>query len=148
MPWQAVKVKEAKDALLKRRKRVTSGRIVAELNLGFWTAFFNNSHARTGIGSLLAKRAFPNAPAIDQYQARLDKRWLDIRDLRNRIFHHERILHWKDLPARHAAILEIIAWMSTELHDLAVSMDRFSVTYSEGLAPWEQRVRRWWSMGL
>jgi hypothetical protein len=141
-PWQQVKVAEAKDALLKRRKPLAPGRIVAELNFGFWTAFFNNSHARTGIGALLAKSAFPNAPASEQYQARLDKRWLDIRDLRNRIFHHERILHWRDLQARHAAILEIIAWMSSELHGLAVSIDRFPTTHSEGLAPWKEKLRQ------
>lgn len=143
-PWQQDKVAEAKDALLKRRKPLTPGRIVAELTFGFWTAFFNNCHARTGIGAHLARSAFPHAPATEQYQDRLDRRWLDIRDLRNRIFHHERILHWRDLDARHAAILEIIAWMSPELHGLATSLDRFPATRSAGLAPWTEKLGLHW----
>ena len=143
-PWQQVKVVEAKDALGKRRKPLTSGRIVAELPFGFWTGFFNHCHARTGIGSYLAKTAFPHAPAPEQYQSKLDKRWLDIRDLRNRVFHHERILHWKDLDARHRAILEIIAWMSPELRDLNNSLDRFVAIRQAGLNPWLDKIRQHW----
>ena len=142
--WQQDKVAEAKDSLRKHRKPLTPGRIVAELTFGFWTGFFNNSHARTGIGSYLSKNAFPHAPATEQYQAKLDKRWLEIRDLRNRVFHHERILHWKDLEARHQAILEIIAWMSPELHDLAATLDRFLSLRRSGLNPWLERLRRHW----
>lgn len=142
--WQQDKVKEAKDALRKRRKPLTSGRIVAELTFGFWTGFFNNCHARTGIGSYLAKNAFPHAPASEQYQAKLDKRWQSIRDLRNRVFHHERILHWKDLDARYQAIFEIITWMSLELHDLAGSLDRFSAIRTAGLKPWIAKLQRHW----
>ena len=143
--WQNDKVDEAKEALRKRRKPRTSGRIVAELTLGFWTGFFNNSHARTGIGSYLAKNAFPHAPAPEQYQAKLDKRWQDVRDLRNRVFHHERILHWNDLDARHQAILEIISWMSPALHDLAKALDRFASLRRAGLKPWLGKLQRHWS---
>lgn len=143
-PWQQDKVAEAKDALRKHRKPLSSGRIVAELTFGFWTGFFNNSHARTGIGSFLSKNAFPHAPATEQYQAKLDKRWLQIRDLRNRVFHHERILHWKDLDARHRAMLEIIAWMSPELHDLTATLDRFASLRTAGLNPWLEKLRRHW----
>lgn len=143
-PWQQDKVTEAKEALRKRRKPVSSGRIVAELTFGFWTGFFNNSHARTGIGSFLSKHAFPHAPATEQYQAKLDKRWLEIRDLRNRVFHHERILHWKDLDAQHQAILEIIAWMSPELRNLAASLDRFASLRCAGLKPWLAKLRHQW----
>jgi len=142
--WQQDKVTEAKDALRKRRKPLTSGRIVAELTFGFWTGFFNNCHARTGIGSYLARNAFPHAPAPEQYQAKLDRRWQHIRDLRNRVFHHERILHWKDLDARHQAILEIIAWMSPELHDLAGALDRFVSIRKAGLNPWIDKLQNHW----
>ena len=143
-PWQQDKVAEAKDALRKRRKPLTSDRIVAELTFGFWTGFFNNCHARTGIGSYLAKTVFPHAPAPERYLARIDKRWQDIRDLRNRVFHHERILHWKDLDLRHHAILEIIVWMSPELRDLAGSLDRFHSLRRSGLNPWLEKLRLHW----
>jgi hypothetical protein len=143
-PWQQDKVAEAKEALRKRRKPLSPGRIVAELTFGFWTGFFNHSHARTGIGSYLSKNAFPHAPANEQYQAKLDRRWLEIRDLRNRVFHHERILHWKDLDARHRGILEIIAWMSPELRQMAFALDRFSVIRQQGLNPWVAQIHHHW----
>ena len=143
-PWQQDKVAEAKDALRKRRKPLSSGRIVAELTFGFWTGFFNKTHSRTGIGSYLSKNAFPHAPATEQYQIKIDKRWLEIRDLRNRVFHHERILHWKDLDARHQAILQIIAWMSPELRDLADALDRFTSIRRAGLKPWIDKLQNHW----
>jgi len=37
------------------------------------------------------------------------------RELRNRVFHHERIIHWADLDSRHAAIMETLGWISSEL---------------------------------
>jgi len=35
-----------------------------------------------------------------------------VRALRNRVFHHERIVHWKDLDAQHDLILQIIGWIN------------------------------------
>jgi hypothetical protein len=143
-PWQQDKVTEAKATLGRNRKPLTPGRMVAELTFAFWTGFFNNAHARTGTGAFLSQSAFPHAPATEQYQAKLDRRWQDIRDLRNRVFHHERILHWRDLDARHQAILEIVAWMSPELHDLAISLDRFVWIRKAGLKPWLAKLSQRW----
>lgn len=142
--WQQAKVTEAKETLMKRPKPLTPGRVIAELTFGFWTGFFNKAHARTGIGAHLSKRAFPHAPVTEQYQAKLDKRWLSIRDLRNRVFHHERIVHWQSLDARHQALLEIIAWMSPELRDLAGSIDRFVLIRKNGLRPWTENLHKLW----
>lgn len=142
--WQQDKVVEAKAALARNRKPLSPGRIIAELNFGFWTGFFNKAHARTGIGSFLSRNAFPHAPAPEQYQNRLDRRWQDIRDLRNRVFHHERILHWRDLDRRHQAILEIIAWMSPELHEFVKAHDRFVLIRKDGLDPWIAKLENHW----
>lgn len=142
--WQEDKVTEAKRTLSKLQKPLTPGRIVAELNFGFWTGFFNRAHARTGIGSHLSKHAFPLAPATEQVQRKLDHRWQGVRDLRNRVFHHERILHWRDLNHRHQAILEIIEWMSPELRKLAGALDRFALIRQEGLNPWLDKLQTSW----
>jgi len=140
-PWQQEKVDEAKNALAIRRKPLTSGRVVAELNFAFWTGFFNRTHARTGIGAYLSHHAFPHAPAKEQYQATLDRRWQNIRDLRNRVFHHERILHWHDLDQHHQDILDIIGWISPELHDFAKKLDRFTALRQSGLQPWINQIQ-------
>ena len=143
-PWQQNKVAEAKDAIRKRRKPPAPGRIVAELHFGFWTGFLNKAHARTGIGSYISRSAFRHAPPAEQYQSRLDRRWQDIRDLRNRVFHHERILHWRDLDARHSAILEMISWMSPELKEMAFALDRFVQIRAGGIDPWLEKINFHW----
>ena len=138
--WQQDKVDEAKRTLSRLRKTLTPGRIVAELNFGF----FNNAHARTGIGAFLSRRAFPHAPSTEQVQNKLDRRWKDIRDLRNRVFHHERILHWQDLDQRHQSILDVIEWMSPEFKDFTTALDRFAAIRQAGLQPWIDQIQNQW----
>lgn len=142
--WQQDKVSEAKRALSRLGKPLTPGRIVAELNFGFWTGFFNNPHARTGIGAFLSRRAFPHGPRAEQVQSKLARRWKDIRDLRNRVFHHERILHWRDLDQRHQSILDVIDWMSPELKDFTTALDRFVAIRQAGLRPWVDQIQNQW----
>ncbi len=146
IPWQKNCVSDAKQSLGNFGKPVTPGRMVAELNFGFWTGFFNKAHGQTGIGHHLAKKAFPHAPAQERDLIRLGVRWKDIRDLRNRVFHHERILHWKDLELRQQAIHEVICWISPELHDLAKAIDRFAAIRRAGLKPWLSKLQRHWPL--
>lgn len=54
--------------------------------------------------------------------------------LHNRVFHHERIAHWPDLPQRHEQILETVGWINPELKKLLSVMDRFPRTYRVGSA--------------
>jgi len=104
--WQQRQLNEARQKLLDAGKPVTPGRMVAELHFGFWTGFFNKSHASTGLGHFLARQTFTHAPRAERDLKKLDARWKTIRDLRNRIFHHERIIHWKDLADQHARVLQ------------------------------------------
>lgn len=143
-PWQQDKIQEAKNSLMQNGKAVTPGRMVAELNFGFWTGFFNKFHAQTGLGHYLARHVFVHAPKSARDLAKLDTRWKSIRDLRNRVFHHERILHWTDLDARQRAVLELISWISPELHDLAKALDRFAVIRAGGFTPWMQKIQQNW----
>jgi len=142
--WQSQKVVEAKRTLQSNRKQETPGRMVAELNFGFWTGFFNREHAQTGVGHYLARRAFPHAPTAEQNFNKLGQHWKKIRDLRNRVFHHERIIHWSDLDVLHLRILTVISWMSPELSDLASALDRFASVRAAGLKPWQSKLLRHW----
>lgn len=142
--WQQAQLADARAQLTKNGKPVTPGRMVAELHFGFWTGFFNKSQAQTGLGHALAASAFPHAPRAERDLRKLDARWKRIRDLRNRVFHHERIIHWTDLDAQHAAILEVIGWASPELRQMAVALDRFTTIRQQGLAPWLDQVHHHW----
>ncbi len=142
--WQQEQVCKAKEAIIKRKKPETAGRIVAELTFGFWTCFFNNAHARTGTGSYLAKAAFPHAPSSEQNLTKLGDRWGAIRELRNRVFHHERILHWRDLDEQYQAILTTLSFMSPELRKLAMTLDRFTALRAKGESQWIDSIKEHW----
>ena len=142
--WQQVQIGDSRRKLHDAGKPITPGRMVAELHFGFWTGFFNKRHAQTGLGHALAGQAFPHAPRPERDLRKLDARWKRIRDLRNRVFHHERIIHWTDLDAQHAAILEVIGWASPELRQMAMALDRFTPTRRQGLQPWVDKIRHHW----
>ncbi|MBP1806393.1 hypothetical protein [Rubellimicrobium aerolatum] len=101
-------IKRAEATLAERGKAADSGRMTAELSFGFW------------VGTLLPKyeadlwtpltAGFPDLPAgLDR--AALHGRGEQLRDLRNRIFHHEPIFR-RDVSLDHARCLEFIGWMS------------------------------------
>jgi hypothetical protein len=143
-PFMRKQVAEAKDTANKFGARMTDGFIVAELSFGFWTSFFNNYYQRSGLSFELLKLAFPSCPkkllAIKHQQ----KQWNAIRELRNRVFHHERIIHWKDLKQQHEKLLEAINWISPELYELAKVLDRFNKIYKEGIQPWKTKILNHW----
>jgi hypothetical protein len=142
--WQKDKIEEAKASLVERKKQLTPGRIVAELTFGFWTGFFNNAHSRTGLGPFILKDVFERAPDELKGIKKMDKQWRKIRDLRNRVFHHERIIHWEDLDEKHSRLLEIIGWISPELCEMAHALDRYKSIRKAGLTPWAEKIRSHW----
>lgn len=142
--WQQATVTEARRRLTDRLKPVTPGRIVAELNFGFWTGFFNKRQARTGLGFYLARYALPHAPREERDLAKLDARCERLRGLRNRVFHHERILHYTDLEVQYAELLKLLGWISPELYEMALALDRFSDIRREGLPPWIGKIQHHW----
>lgn len=146
--WQRIQLAEARKKLVSEVRSVTPGSMVSELHFGFWTGFFNKSHAQTGLGHSLAARVFAHAPRSDRDLRKLDGRWKRIRDLRNRVFHHERIIHWTDLEVQHFDILLVIGWISPELREMALQLDRFSTTRNEGLTPWLEKIRHYWPADL
>jgi hypothetical protein len=142
--WQADQVQEAKRKLQKARKPETPGRIVAAQTFGFWVGFFTKPHKTTGLAYYLAKTAFAHAPKVQRDADKLSRQWQKVRDLRNRVFHHERIIHWRDLQTQHNDLLELIEWMNPELAQLTQMLDRFTDVRSTGLRPWHQKLTDGW----
>lgn len=141
---QRSQIDGAKKTLEREEKPITAGRVVAELTFGFWTAFFNKKFAQNSIVIQLASDAFHAAPKPERDLRKLNKRWVRIRELRNRVFHHERIIHWNDLNQQHEQMLETIHWLSPDLAEMAVVLDRFSEIRQQGLDPWIAKIRHHW----
>ena len=107
-------------------KEPTPGRIVAALTFSFWTTMLARQQetlwqktlhriARTADGKGLRRKDFsgPLTP---------------IRVLRNRIAHHEPVLHW-NLPKHHAAIIRLTEWLSPAAAQWSASHSRFGLVY-------------------
>jgi hypothetical protein len=144
-PWAVEEVAKAKAKITKSNREVTSGRVVAELHFGFWTSLFEAHYTQCG-GYLPTgiKAVFPYLPK-SLHSPKGIKSALDrIRALRNRVFHHERIVHFTDLDAQHTLILDVIGWIRPELRQLAAALDRFTTVRRDGLNPWLAKLGHHW----
>lgn len=134
--WGASEVRKAKDKLARAQKPVTPGRVVAELQFGFWTSMFEAHYERTPFLPRGIKGVFPYLPKSLHNRKDRKNDLEHIRNLRNRVFHHERLLHWRDLDQQHALLLRLIGWLNPTLHELAFRLDRFTLIRQAGLGPW------------
>lgn len=132
---------KAKRTLQRQRKPLDPGRIIAELNFGFWTSLLDKRYEQT-LWPRLLKSAFPHMPRRARTRQILSRRFHKIRKLRNRIFHHEPIWYWRDLKQQHQDILEAIAWIEPAAKDLVVAIDRFPAVYQTGLAEIERELKK------
>ncbi len=100
---------KARKDLADANKQETSGAIVAALTFGYWTAMLGKEYenlwqtvlkdiARREDGKGLRRKDFTKSLGA-------------IRTLRNRLAHHETVLHW-DLPKHHRNIMQMITWLS------------------------------------
>lgn len=114
-------IQRAKDSIVEQGHLATPGRIVAELNFGFWVRLTGWPYEK----SLWVKylwRIFP----LKVKRPALHNRLLNLKTLRNRIAHHERIIGGKrDLTRDYEELLETISWLNTDLAAWVRSTNRF-----------------------
>jgi len=140
-PWQMQKIREAHLKLCESKKDYTPGDMISTLTFSFWTGFFRVNHPYQKLTSYLLPKVFCHAPKHELLLSNISCQWTKIKALRNRVFHHKRIVHWKDLAAQHADILRLIGWISPELRDMALVLDRFQYVHQDALPPWLEKVR-------
>lgn len=143
---------KAKLNLARNNKLQTSGRIVAELSLGFWTTLLSSTYElhfwRRNKYAIL-ESAFPHfsssplALSLGQRRVYIHQRYNAIRTLRNRVFHFEPIWDYPNLGERRANILDAIGWINLELRDTVKRHDRFEMVLNDGRAEVEQMLDKW-----
>ena len=134
----------ARRALQQHHKPPTAGRLIAELNFGFWVGLFNAPYERVlwappALG--LLDTAFPHVPRRHRSRRRLFQRLDRIRRLRNRVFYYEPIWAWtvpgvSSLGDQHREIVETIGWISPPLRETIARLDRFPDVYQRDRAPY------------
>lgn len=135
--WGQDEVRKAKTKLQRMGKSNTAGRVVAELQFGFWTSLFEAHYEqRTSFLPRGIKGVFPHMPKSLHKRKERKNDLERIRALRNRVFHHERIVHWTDLDAQHDLILNVIGWISPSLRQVTEALERFDSVRACGLTPY------------
>lgn len=107
------------------RRGEAHGRVIAELNSGFWR-FLCEAPYHTSMWVPCLVAVFPGHPSgNDARQVRIDvaRRMRCLHALRNRIAHHEPIHRW-DLAREHQHLLEVMGWICTETRDWAETASR------------------------
>jgi hypothetical protein len=92
--------------------------IVADLSSGFWAALLTAKYDVPFVWRYNLPRIFPNEAGITRHAA--SEICDNLVDLRNRIAHHEAILHL-DLPARWAELYRLLNAMCGGAHHYAMS---------------------------
>lgn len=138
-PREAKSFADAVNKLAARGKTApTRGDVVAEVNFGFWVSLFTRHYEGSGgLWPALAKDVMSGAPRWARTRQEFQRRVREIRDIRNRVFHHEAIWHWSNLASKHAEAHETLEWLSPELEALAIKIDRFLSVQARGIDAYE-----------
>jgi hypothetical protein len=143
--WAQGEVTKAKAQITKEGKPITPGRVIAEMSFGFWTSLFESHYEQQTLFLPAGiKGVFPHLPKRQHRRKERKADLENIRQLRNRVFHHERIIHWKDLDSRHQQVHAVIGWFSPSLQHMAQKVDRFAELRKAGLKPWIDLIQANW----
>ncbi len=116
----------AEKRLIMRKKQITSGLVIAEQSLGFWTSLFDTHHYKILAGSII--HCFPNKPNNIQ-RKQINIILYDIRDFRNRVYHNEPIcFNGSTIDFTRAIriredIYKILNWMDSDIADYTSKLD-------------------------
>lgn len=127
--WQLREVVSAKAKLGRRAEAATTDKIIAELALGFWSSLFN-VHFQTVLWKDL-RLIFPRCPKPQRQRHTISSALNQVRELRNRVFHHEQLL-WLDpaLIDLHSKGIEVVGWLDPQLSQWLHQYDRLPATWA------------------
>lgn len=115
-------ISAARRRLRKRQHPETPGRVVAELNFGFWKFLLARRYEAT-LWTGYLRHAFPNL----RPQSRMVVYHVldELHTVRNRIAHHEPV-HGRDVFADTLAIYRLLDWIDRDVRVWAVRLSRLS----------------------
>jgi Abi-like protein len=124
--FQGEQLESAKRDLLEKSKDITPSRVVAALTFGYWTAFFGTVYEDQWRKVLHKVTQLPDG--VNLPRKKFAAPLAPIRELRNRVAHHEPILAW-NLPKHYAAIVQLTEWLSPAAAEWCRAFARFSAIF-------------------
>lgn len=127
--WQVREVVSAKAKLQRRAEALTPDKIIAELPFGFWSSLFNVQFQTILWKDL--RLIFPRCPKPQRQRHTVSSALNQIREPRNRVFHHEQLL-WlsPSLIDLHGKAIEVVGWIDQKLPPWLASYDRLPTTWA------------------
>lgn len=127
--WQIRQVVEAKAKLQRRAEAATPDKIIAELTFGFWSSLFNVQFQTVLWKDL--RLVFPRCPKPQRQRHTISSALNQVRNLRNRVFHHEQLL-WLNPPLidLHSKGMEVVGWLDPHLSQWLRQYDRLPTTWT------------------
>jgi hypothetical protein len=128
-------IQKALTELGRRGKSATSGRVTAELMLGFWVILVGKPYERK-LWQKHLPDVFPDAPSGTNFVRvlpQIRKELKAIKELRNRVSHHEPIWYRPGLAQDHADACRLIDWLCASATPWCRSVDRFPTVLSSVL---------------
>lgn len=125
-------INSARTTLQEQGKEDTPPRLIAALTFGFWSALLGKEYENLWQTTLknIAKREDGKGLRRKDFSNPLGT----IRSLRNRLAHHETVLHW-NLPKHYNNIIQLTRWLSPVAADWCEECCRFKTIYpEEGIA--------------
>lgn len=114
-------IEEAKKSVLDRPASLTPGRVVAELTFAFWGRLFSAPYDKT-LWVAHLRKIFPMK--LQNHRRLIHGRLVELKTLRNRIAHHERLMCGKRrLRQDYADILETIGWINPTIKSWVESIN-------------------------
>lgn len=107
-------------------KEPTPGRIVSTLTFSFWTSMLSPEYETLWQTTLHRIARREDGKGLRRKD--LSSPMTPIRVLRNRIAHHEPILHW-NLPKHHDSIMRTITWLSPAAAEWCAFYSRFNAVH-------------------
>ena len=123
----------AKYNIINSSSTISDGKIIAELNFGFWTKLLASTDSKyTNMWRKIFIEVFPNykiMTSIDNDKIIVGTIINQIRNFRNRIFHYEPIFN-KAPKQYHDKILESTKWINDSLYEMNMMFDEFEDIYN------------------
>lgn len=120
-------IHKAEKRLLKSGIQITSGKIIAEQSLGFWTDLFEAHHYRLLLGKpIQIFKALPSGYGRKEVNDQLDK----VRRFRNRINHNEPIcfkgdkIDFTETMEVYSSIINLLNWINPQITKFAFDLDK------------------------
>ncbi|MYB05047.1 MAG: hypothetical protein F4Y24_01715 [Gemmatimonadetes bacterium] len=138
------RVEEAKETIRTRGSPMTEGRLISILGFGFWVSLCKRPYEQGRSGGprlwpALATKGFPHLPRGKRTRSQVFHALDPLRDLRNRVSHHEPV--WdRRLNRSHQDILETISWINRDLAATLKAHSPLPAVLAKGVAGFREQA--------